>query len=185
MTTAPGPRLGHLVFNVRDIEASHRFYTEALGFEQCGELGEGNRMGIMRFYRGDPDYHHHLALVQTTEPVAEAPRPWVILNTHVGINHLALAYPDRAAFLARLKILRDVGVPFIQRGNHGMTHSVYVADPDGNGIEVLYDLPAEVWEGDVNAALNYFEHMALDGEDALVDPTDYKRFGAPADAAPA
>jgi hypothetical protein len=43
---------------------------------------------------------------------------------------------------------------------------------------VLYDLPAEVWEGDVNAALNYFEHMALTGDESLTDPVDYRRFGA-------
>jgi catechol-2,3-dioxygenase len=178
MSSAPGPRLGHLVLNVRDIHASHRFYTEALGFEQCGELGEDNRIGVMRFYRGDPEYHHHLALVQTIEAPPGDPRPWQILDTHVGINHIALAYPDRDAFLARLTILRELGTPFLQRGNHGMTHSVYVQDPDGNGIEVLYDLPSEVWEGDVNAALNYFEHMALAGDESLTDPVDYQRFGS-------
>ena len=32
------PSVNHLVLNVRDIEASHRFYTEGLGFEQCGTL---------------------------------------------------------------------------------------------------------------------------------------------------
>ena len=48
---------------------------------------------------------------------------------------------------------------FIVRGNHGMTHSAYIADPDGYGLEVLYDLPEEVWGGDVDAALNYFEYL--------------------------
>jgi catechol-2,3-dioxygenase len=181
MPTQPtaGPRIGHMVLNVRDIEASHRFYTDALGFEQCGEMVVGSRIGRMRFYRGDPNYHHHLALVQTKEVVDEA-RQWHILNTHVGINHIALAYADRDEFLARVKFLQDSGVEFLQRGNHGMTHSVYIQDPDGNGIEVIYDLPAEVWEGDVNAALNYFEHMPLVGDEALVDNDDYKVFSAPA-----
>jgi catechol-2,3-dioxygenase len=177
MQPTPGPRLGHLVLNVRDIDASHRFYTEALGFEQCGAMGPQSRVGRMQFYRGDPSYHHHLALVQTKE-AADEPRDWVILDTHVGINHIALAYADRNEFLARIKHLQDMGVEFRQRGNHGMTHSVYVQDPDGNGIEVLYDLPSEVWEGDVNAALNYFEFMPNTGEAALEDDTDYKTFTA-------
>lgn len=43
------------------------------------------------------------------------------------------------------------------------------------------DLLVEVWEGDVNAALNYFEHMPLIGDEALVDNDDYKVFSAPAD----
>ena len=44
-----------------------------------------------------------------------------------------------------------------------MTHSVYVRDPDGNSVEILYDLPPEVWSGDVNAALNYFEFLPAEG----------------------
>ena len=51
------------------------------------------------------------------------------------------------------------GVEFVLRGNHGMTHSAYLADPDGHGIEVVYNVPSEAWEGDVDAALNYFEFL--------------------------
>ena len=50
-----------------------------------------------------------------------------------------------------------------------MTHSVYINDPDGHGIEVLYELPREQWEGDINAALNYAEVLPTEGADALVD----------------
>ena len=39
---------------------------------------------------------------------------------------------------------------------------------------MLYNVPAEVWEGDVDAALNYFEY--LDPDD-LDDRVDYQRFG--------
>ncbi len=51
-------------------------------------------------------------------------------------------------------------------------------DPDGTGIEVLYDLPPEVWEGNVDAALNFFEFLPNTGDEALDDPTDYRRFSA-------
>ena len=55
-----GASVNHLVLNVRDIEVSHRFYTEVLGFQQCGEL---THTMTMRFYRGDASHHHDLALV--------------------------------------------------------------------------------------------------------------------------
>ncbi len=43
--------INHLVINVRDIEESHRFWTEILGFKQVGvSLRRG---GKMRFYSGD------------------------------------------------------------------------------------------------------------------------------------
>ena len=51
-----------------------------------------------------------------------------------------------------------------------MTHSAYIADPDGYGLEIVYDVPAEVWEGDVDAALNYFEFLPPD-ERSTTAPT--------------
>ena len=96
--------------------------------------------------------HHDLALVQVGKPdeVPAPPDEWEgFFPAHaVGINHFAVAYPDREAWLAQLAHLQASGVQFDLRGNHGMTHSVYVRDPDGHSVEVLYDLPAEVWEGD-------------------------------------
>ena len=43
---------------------------------------------------------------------------------------------------------------------------------------MLYELPSEVWEGDVNAALSHFEPLPNEGPAALEDSTDYVRFGA-------
>ena len=168
MSTQPATRasvgasVNHLVLNVRDIEVSHRFYTEVLGFEQCGDL---THTMTMRFYRGSPSHHHDLALVQIGDPSSEAePERWSMEPRRVGVNHIAIAYPDRESWLDQLHHLKAHGVEFIVRGNHGMTHSAYIADPDGYGIEVLYNLPEEVWGGDVDAALNYFEYLPPDEE---------------------
>jgi len=172
-TASAGPSVNHLVLNVRDIEASHRFYTELLGFQQCGDLVHTM---VMRFYRGDASRHHDFALVQITDPAAEsAPEPWSMEPKRVGVNHIAVAYPTRESWLHQLRHLKANGVEFIVRGNHGMTHSAYIADPDGYGVEVLYNLPEEVWGPDVDAALNYFEYLPPDEE--LDDTTDYQRFG--------
>jgi catechol 2,3-dioxygenase len=172
------PALQHLVLNVRDIEASHRFYTEALGFEQSGTFeAPGGRPIDMRFYRGQGDHHHDIALVQIRDPESapEVPK-FSLFSKQPGLAHLALCYEDRDAWLAQLEHLQNLGVEFKLRGNHGMTHSAYVADPDGNGVEVLYDLPPEVWQGDVNAALSYFEPLPTTGPEALEDSTDYVTF---------
>jgi len=171
-----GPAVNHLVLNVANLDVSHRFYTEIMGFEQCGELGP-QRPNRMRFYRGSPGHHHDLALVEVPhDVVVEPPQRWSMAPTRVGVNHIAIAYPDRQAFLDQLEHLRANGVEFNRRGNHGMTHSAYISDPDGYGLEVLYEVPADVWEGDVNAALNYFEEMPTTGPESLTDDTDYHRF---------
>ena len=57
------------------------------------------------------------------------------------------------------------------RVNHGMTHSVYINDPNGYGVEVLYDLPEEVWMNDIDGALNYAQ--VLPEDQLLVDDTNY------------
>jgi catechol 2,3-dioxygenase len=171
-----GASVNHLVLSVRDIEASHRFYTEVLGFEQCGEM---THTMTMRFYRGSADHHHDIALAQVVDPSRyPAPPEWNMLDMPPGINHIAIGYADRESWLAQLQHMQNVDVQVHVRGNHGMTHSAYITDPDGNGIEVLYNLPEEVWGGDVDAALNYFEMLPPDGDEALQDDTDYQRFGA-------
>src|ERR1700758_1434482 len=89
--TAPAqavtPRgLNHLVINVRDIEESHRFWTEILGFKQVGiSLRRG---GKMRFYSGDHDgrmNHHDIALVENPDLPAP-PADWAMFGMPVAIN---------------------------------------------------------------------------------------------------
>lgn len=173
--------VNHLVLNVANIERSHQFWTELMGFEQVATMQIGTEM---RFYRSGPGHHHDVAIMQIKDapPItgAEAPARWRPSAKAVGINHIAIAYPDRDAFMGQLEHLQANGVTFQMRGNHGMTHSAYIADPDGNGIEVLYELPAEVWEGDLHKALGYFEALPTEGPESLADNADYRNFPSPA-----
>ena len=166
--------LNHLVLNVRDIEASHKFWTEMLGFRQVGEVPPrlgGVQRGAMRFYSGERDgkmHHHDIALVDTPDlPRADGPNP---------IGHVAIALPNREAWLKQLAFLQSRGVAFERRVEHGMTRSLYIRDPNGYSVELLYELPREMWEGDINAALNHYVALPTDGEKALEDRPEYQSF---------
>ncbi|MBI2494855.1 MAG: VOC family protein [Candidatus Rokubacteria bacterium] len=179
---AQPPRgINHLVLNVRDLEVSHRFWTENMGFRCVAELKPvpGRTRPKMRFYSGLDAHgdvtHHDLALAEVPAGDgrgAAGPEPWDLMPRRVGLNHVAITWPDRESWLRQLAFLRRQGVPFLRRVNHGMTHSVYIADPDGHGIEVLYELPREVWAGDIDGAQNFAELLPTDGDEALGDRTD-------------
>jgi catechol 2,3-dioxygenase len=187
-THAEPPRgINHMVLNVRNLEASHKFWTEIMGFRCVAELKPvpGRRRPKMRFYSGldahDEVTHHDVALaeVPSADGAGEG-EPWDLLPKRVGLNHVAIAWPDRESWLRQLAFLRSKGVRFHRRVNHGMTHSAYISDPDGHGIEVLYELPREVWEKDIDAAQNYAETLPTEGDEALVDRTENPVFEAPA-----
>ncbi|HET6183139.1 MAG TPA: VOC family protein [Acetobacteraceae bacterium] len=166
--------LNHLVLNVRNLEESHRFWTEILGFRQVGELHatpQRPNPPKMRFYSGDHGgklSHHDLALVENPA-LPEAPKDWSMFGMPCAINHIAIALPSREAWLRQLEFLQERGVKFNRRVEHGMTHSLYINDPNGYGVELLYELPREVWEGDIDAALNYAKPRATEGQEALED----------------
>jgi catechol 2,3-dioxygenase len=182
MHKAEPPRgINHLVLNVRDLEVSHRFWTEIMGFRCVAELKPvpGRQRPKMRFYSGLDAQgrvtHHDLALAEVPAGAGADGGPggaWSLLPARVGLNHVAITWPDRESWLRQVAFLQSRGVPFHRRVNHGMTHSVYVSDPDGHGIEVLYELPREVWERDIDAAQNYAEQLPTEGAEALVDRTD-------------
>ena len=168
--------VNHLVLNVRDIEESHRFWCDMLGFKQVGELhprADGIPSMTMRFYSGvvDDVNHHDIALVERPGLPAP-PAEWSMFDGACAINHIAITYPDRESWLEQVQFLKDSGVNMNLRVNHGMTHSVYINDPNGYGVEVLYDLPVEVWQGDIDGALNYAQ--VLPPDQLLVDTTDYE-----------
>ena len=101
----------------------------------------GVRRGAMRFYSGVRDgrmHHHDIALVGTPDLAQpDAPNP---------IGHVAIALPDRSAWLRQLAFLQSRGVAFEHRVEHGMTHSLYIRDPNGYSVKLLYELPSEAWE---------------------------------------
>jgi catechol 2,3-dioxygenase len=167
--------INHLVINVRDMEESHKFWTEVLGFK---EVGRSSRRP-MRFYSGDHSgqmNHHDIALCENPN-LPEPPAEYAMFDSPLAINHIAITMPNREAWLQQLAWLRHKGVKFERRVNHGMTHSLYIADPNGYGVEVLYELPRAVWGDNIQGALDFAEPVATEGDDAFVDDTDYPHFG--------
>jgi len=175
MTPVRPSGLNHLVINVRNMEETHRFWTEMLGFRQVGSFAAGDPAGLqrkMQFYSGDLGggrlHHHDIAFVE----MASLPAPDPDGTSVSAIVHIAIGFPDRQAWLRQLAFLQSSGVKFERRVEHGMTHSLYIRDPNGYSVELLYELPREMWEGDIHSALNHYVALPTDGPAALEDRTE-------------
>jgi catechol 2,3-dioxygenase len=134
-------RIGHVVLKVRDLDRSLAFYRDLLGFRVAGEMSN-----VMIFLTATGENHHDLALLRVGD---SAPSP---LATAVGLYHVAIQLPDWDAVQRAHAVLSERG---LLRGavDHGVSRSLYTADPDGNEIELYCDAPREQWEGRVAEAM--------------------------------
>jgi catechol 2,3-dioxygenase len=134
-------RIGHVVLKVRDLDRSLAFYRDLLGFRVAGEMSN-----VMIFLTATGENHHDLALLRVGD---SAPSP---LATAVGLYHVAIQLPDWEAVQRAHAVLSERG---LLRGavDHGVSRSLYTADPDGNEIELYCDAPRDEWEGRVAEAM--------------------------------
>jgi catechol 2,3-dioxygenase len=97
-------------------------------------------MGLPAAFLAAGDYHHHIGLNTFDGAGAPPPDP-----AHAGLYHVAFLYPDRRELARAIRRLVDHGFPPDHATDHGATVSVYLEDPDGNGVELYYDRPRERW----------------------------------------
>ncbi len=134
-----GVRIGHVHLRVADLERAIRFYNGVLGFEVK------MRYGSSAAFLSAGGYHHHIGL-NTWESLGGKPPN----AGTTGLYHLAILYPTRAELADALRRLIAAGVPLQGASDHGVSEALYLADPDGNGVELYWDRPREEWP--VNAA---------------------------------
>jgi catechol 2,3-dioxygenase len=129
----PGVEIGHVHLKVSDLDRAVSFYTEALGFELQ------TRMPGAAFVSAG-GYHHHIGL-NTWQSEGGSPPP----RGTTGLFHFAIRYPTRKALAAALRRMLEARVPLGGASDHGVSEAIYLADPDGNGIELYWDRPEEDW----------------------------------------
>jgi catechol 2,3-dioxygenase len=130
-------RLGHVHLRVADVARSTDFYCGLLELDMSAD---GRELGLPIAFLADDAYHHSIAVNSMYSPGGSAPP-----DGHTGLHHVAFAYEDRDALVAAVRRVTEAGYPLDGAQDHGATVSVYLDDPDGNGVELYYDRPPEDW----------------------------------------
>ncbi|TNC73706.1 VOC family protein [Rubellimicrobium roseum] len=131
MSTASAPlEIGRVALTVNDLAAVQGFYEQALGLSRLGGDGDNALLGA-----GDRVL---LELRQDRAARRSSRR-------EAGLFHTAFLLPSRAALGRWLRHAAETGVPVQGASDHLVSEAVYLADPEGNGIEVYADKPRAVW----------------------------------------
>ena len=126
--------LAHVNLYVRDADASMRWYQDVLGLHVYH-----HRPGQAAFLSADENQSHEIAVMQLG-PDAPLQR-----RGQVGLNHAAFRMESLEDLKEDYARLKAKGIAFDHISDHGISLGIYFRDPDGNGLEVFYELPRDQW----------------------------------------
>jgi catechol 2,3-dioxygenase-like lactoylglutathione lyase family enzyme len=124
-------KLGHLIYEVSDIERSIRFWTEVMGFT----VTERNEIGMV-FLRHGSD-HHSIGLKPT-----KGPKQRPAASDGMRIEHLAFEVDNVETLLKARDYMKANNIPIVFEGRKGpgCNDSINFLDPDGYEFEVYCNM---------------------------------------------
>ena len=151
MAIDPATALGAVRLHVADLSRLRDFYERVIGL---GTLD--SRDGTARL--GADDGAPLVELVERPDAAARPPGT-------TGLFHLAILVPSRPDLRRALERVASQGWPLSGASDHLVSEALYLADPEGNGIELYRDRPRDEWpheQGSLRMAT-----LPLDLEDLL------------------
>lgn len=133
-TADPRVHIGHVHLKVANLDRALAFYSGVLGLDVMQRLGDS------AVFLSAGGYHHHIAL-NTWESLNGSPPP----PGTTGLYHTAIVYPTRSALADALHRVLRAHIPLEGASDHGVSQSIYLRDPDNNGVELYWDKPKDQW----------------------------------------
>ncbi|HFI0235432.1 TPA: VOC family protein [Streptococcus suis] len=122
--------LGHVALNVRNLELQSLFYQQVLGLQVLSQLPNQIDLGVGKTTL--------VRLIQTEQKDE--------VSHSYGLYHLAIVLPSREDLGTIFRHFIDNKIPLQGASDHGYSEAIYLADTEGNGIEVYRDLPQDAWD---------------------------------------
>lgn len=151
-------KLGHLVYEVSDVDRSTKFWTEIMGFT----VSDLNEFGMV-FLRSAGD-HHSIALV----PTKKKARP--SQDAGLQFHHLAMEVDSVDVLFRARDFLRERGIQITYEGRRGPggNTGIEFTDPDGYTFEIYADMDQVGPDGKVRPPEQFNRVKSL--EDAVAQP---------------
>ena len=131
MSTASAPiEISHVALTVHDLPGVTDFYRQTLGLDVLDQSADQVVLGA--------DGKRLVKLIGDRAARRSDPR-------EAGLFHTAFLMPSRSALGSWLRHAADIGVPLQGASDHLVSEAIYLADPEGNGIEVYADRPRDRW----------------------------------------
>lgn len=145
--------IGPVELTVTSLERSLTYYRDAVGL-QVLRLDDGRAsLGV-----------EGVELVGLVEDAAARPA-----GRHSGLYHFALLLPERMDLARWLAHAARDRVALVGLSDHFVSEALYLNDPDGHGIEIYWDRPRHLWEGQVSERMTT---LPLDVDDLLGELDD-------------
>ncbi|WP_110111855.1 VOC family protein [Bacillus sp. CGMCC 1.16541] len=130
--TKPITFVKSVTIKVQNVKQSITFYQELIGLKVLKETERTAHLTA-------DGTTILLSIEQPDHVIPKQPRT-------TGLYHFALLLPSRADLGDMLKHLIQSGYPLQGASDHLVSEAIYLADPDGNGIEIYTDREASEWE---------------------------------------
>jgi catechol 2,3-dioxygenase len=157
---APETTVGAVHLTVADLGRSLNYYRTVIGLDLLAEQDGRASLGASG--------RELLALVE--EPGAPP------AHGYTGLYHYALLVPERRDLARWLAHASRDRVPLTGLSDHFVSEAIYLSDPDAHGIEIYWDRPREVWEGQVGARMTTapldVESLLAELDDPAAEPFD-------------
>jgi catechol 2,3-dioxygenase len=131
--------LGHVNIFVRNAERARDWYEDLLGLHTYDF-----KPGVAAFMSADIEVSHEIALLEVGD---NAP---LQQKGQVGLNHMAWYMASVDDLKEIYHRLQEKNIPIDMVSDHGLSIGIYIRDPDGNGIELSYELPRSEWGREEN-----------------------------------
>ncbi|HEM4051096.1 TPA: VOC family protein [Streptococcus suis] len=122
--------LGLVALNVRNLELQSLFYQQVLGLQVLSQSPNQIDLGVGK--------NILIRLIQTEQSGD--------VSQSYGLYHLAIVLPSREELGTIFRHFIDNKIPLQGASDHGYSEAIYLADTEGNGIEIYRDLPQDSWD---------------------------------------